>query len=343
MIPLPDLPSVEEHFVASGRQVLLLVGVAALEPGDILGVAHAPLLSVPLNVLQQDNRAPSPPSGLSEVSSVSAVIASPVAAPASPSPALLERLSPEQRASFLHVWARLSLHLREVAIDLHGTDWTPEAIEQLGDALCAFPDVFSKSKSDFGSCLLIPFVISVPEGCAPVTSRPHRINPFLAEEVEATLGPESSSRSDAALDLSVLEPAGGHPKKSWRRLDHREKTQPDQQSQPAAYSSRGPSPRLPGEGAGVLSLRFSLLAPPDTVHKDTVPLAAVCTPTGLYEWHVMPQGSGVSPGWFVKVINETFKGLAQVVAYLDDVIVFDSDPTAHVKTIRALFERLCKY
>ena len=103
MIPPPDLPSVEELFVASGRQALPLVGVAALEPGDILGVAHAPLLSVPLDVLQLDNRVPSPSSGLSEVSPVSAVAASPLAAPASPSPALLERLSPEQLASFLLV------------------------------------------------------------------------------------------------------------------------------------------------------------------------------------------------------------------------------------------------
>ena len=55
MMPQPDLPSVEEYFVASGRQVLPLVGVSALEPGDILGVAHAPLLSVPLDVLRLDN------------------------------------------------------------------------------------------------------------------------------------------------------------------------------------------------------------------------------------------------------------------------------------------------
>ena len=39
-------------------------------------------------------------------------------------------------------------------------------------------------------------------------------------------------------------------------------------------------------------------------HTDTVPLTAFCTPTGLYEWLVMPQGSSASPGWFVKVINE---------------------------------------
>ena len=54
----------------------------------------------------------------------------------------------------------------------------------------------------------------------------------------------------------------------------------------------------------------------------------------------MPQGSSASQGWFVKVINEVIKGLKQVAAYLDDVIVFDSDPIAHVQTIRSLFKRL---
>ena len=57
----------------------------------------------------------------------------------------------------------------------------------------------------------------------------------------------------------------------------------------------------------------------------------------------MPHGSNAWPGWFVKVTNEVVKGLEQMAAYLDDVIVFDSDPTAHVKTTWALFERLRKH
>lgn len=39
----------------------------------------------------------------------------------------------------------------------------------------------------------------------------------------------------------------------------------------------------------------------------------------------------------INVINEDVKGLEQVTAYLDDVLVFDSDSTAHVKTIRTFF------
>ena len=162
MMPQSDLPSVEEQFVASGRHVLPLVGVVDLEPGDT-------------------------PTGLSEVSLVSTVMASPLAASVSPSPALFERLSPEQRASFLRVWARLPSHLQAEAFDLHDTDRTPEAIEQLGDVLCKFPNVFSKSKSEFGSCSLVSFVILVAKESAPAMSRPHRINPIMAEEMEVTL------------------------------------------------------------------------------------------------------------------------------------------------------------
>ena len=47
--------------------------------------------------------------------------------------------------------------------------------------------MFSTSKTDFGSCSFMPFEISVPEGSAPVTSRPHHINAILAKEVDATL------------------------------------------------------------------------------------------------------------------------------------------------------------
>ena len=44
MLPQPGILSKQEHFVASGRQVLPLTGVADLEQGDLVGVAHAPLL-----------------------------------------------------------------------------------------------------------------------------------------------------------------------------------------------------------------------------------------------------------------------------------------------------------
>lgn len=66
-------------------------------------------------------------------------------------------------------------------------------------------------------------------------------------------------------------------------------------------------------------------------HKDTVLLTEFCTPLGLYEWLVMHQRSNALPSWFVKVINEAIKGLEQVAAYLDNVIVPGSDPTTQLQ------------
>ncbi|CAB1110070.1 unnamed protein product [Ectocarpus sp. CCAP 1310/34] len=57
----------------------------------------------------------------------------------------------------------------------------------------------------------------------------------------------------------------------------------------------------------------------------------------------MPQGSSVAPSWFTMVINEVVKGLDHVLAYLDDVIVFDADPGHRVANIRLFLERLRQY
>ena len=81
MMPEFDLPSVEEKLVAYGRQDRPLVGVTDLEACDFLGVAHAPLTRIPLDALQHIHRAPNPSSGSSEVSTVSAATATPLAAP----------------------------------------------------------------------------------------------------------------------------------------------------------------------------------------------------------------------------------------------------------------------
>ena len=60
ILPQPDFFSGQKHFVASGRQVLPLAGVADLEPGDLVGVADAPLLHIPLGALQHTTHAAGP-------------------------------------------------------------------------------------------------------------------------------------------------------------------------------------------------------------------------------------------------------------------------------------------
>ena len=66
----------QEHFVASGRQVLPLTGVADLEPGDLVGIAHAPLLRVPIDALQHATHAAEPHPAQTADCQVSAVTSS---------------------------------------------------------------------------------------------------------------------------------------------------------------------------------------------------------------------------------------------------------------------------
>ena len=54
MLPQTSMFSSEEHFVSNGRQRLPLAGVSFLQPGDILGVASAPLLQIPLSAVPRD-------------------------------------------------------------------------------------------------------------------------------------------------------------------------------------------------------------------------------------------------------------------------------------------------
>ena len=103
MLPQPGILSMQEHFVASGRQVLPLTGVADLEPGDLVEVAHAPPLSVPLDALKHATHAAERHPGQFADCQVSAVTSSPdtgeaASAVTPPSPALLERLNSDQRS-----------------------------------------------------------------------------------------------------------------------------------------------------------------------------------------------------------------------------------------------------
>ena len=191
----------------------------------------------------------------------------------------------------------------------------------------------------------MPFEILVPEGSAPVTSRPHRINPILAKEVDATLYQYLAAGLIRHSALPYSSPLVVIPKKSGGVRIPVNYKKPNQNSKLGQLPILRLDLVLDSLGSGRVFSVFNLISSfhQITAHKDTVPLTAFCTSTGLYEWLVMPHGSSALPGWFVKVINEVIKGLKQVEAYLDDAIVFDSDPVEHVRTTRSLLECLRKH
>ena len=191
----------------------------------------------------------------------------------------------------------------------------------------------------------MPFEISVQERGDPVTSRPHCINPILTKEVDATLNQYLAAGLIQLSTSPYSSPLVVIPKKSGRVKITVNYKNLNQISRIIQLSIPRVDQVLDLLGSGrILSLSGLVYSFHQIkTHKDIVLLTALCTPTGLYEWLVMHQGSSASSGWFIIVINEVIKDLKQVASYLDDVIVFDSDPVAHVWTIRSLSEHLRKH
>ena len=77
-----------------------------------------------------------------------------------------------------------------------------------------------------------------------------------------------------------------------------------------------------------------------TIHPDTIPLTAFCTPNGLYEWLHMPQGAAGAPACIVSVRIIVTADLNNIRMHPDVAIGSDDCPIHHVATLATYFARL---
>ena len=111
----------------------------------------------------------------------------------------------------------------------------------------------------------MPFKISVPEDSAPVTARPHRINPILAKEVDATLNQclvagliqHSTSLYSRPL-VVILKKSGG-----VRITVNDKKFNQKQHPQPVAHPRVDQVLDSFWQGTGVFPVRRGFLVPSD--------------------------------------------------------------------------------
>ena len=61
---------------------------------------------------------------------------------------------------------------------------------------------------------------------------------------------------------------------------------------------------------------------PSKIHEDSIPLKAVCTQSGNWDWTVMPMLLASSPGWFQSIMLRVCKGLERVRLFIDDIVCF---------------------
>ena len=76
------------------------------------------------------------------------------------------------------------------------------------------------------------------------------------------------------------------------------------------------------------------------IHEDSLPLTAVCTQAGNYEWTVTPMGLASSPGWCQCIMLRVCDGLKRVRLFIDDIVCFSKNGAEHVAGLKRFLERL---
>ena len=236
----------------------------------------------------------------------------------------------------------MPLHIRRIDFAPDAAGWDLPAIGALSATLVAYADVFSSSKSDYGECSLRPLQIKVPPGTQPIQSRPYRLNPVLSKQVDAILdsyladGLIRHSASPWSSPLVCVPKTSGGIRITVNYQKLNKVTEISQIAIPRVDEV------LDTLGGGSVLYVFDLFSgfTQLTIHPDTIPLTAFCTPNGLYEWLRMPQGAAGAPAWFVLVMRLVTVGLDNIRMYLDDAVGSDNCPLHHVTTLAAFFARL---
>ena len=182
----------------------------------------------------------------------------------------------------------------------------------------------------------------MPPETQPIQSRPYRLNPVLSKQVDAILDSYLAAGLIQHSTSPWSSPLVCVPKKSggiritvnYQKLN--KVTEIPQIAIPRVDEV------LDTLGGGSVFSVFDLFSgfTQLTIHPDTIPLTAFCTPNGLYEWLRMPQGAAGAPAWFVSVMRLVTAGLDNIRMYLDDAIGSGDCPLHHVATLATFFARL---
>ncbi|KAI2648695.1 Transposon Tf2-8 polyprotein [Labeo rohita] len=72
---------------------------------------------------------------------------------------------------------------------------------------------------------------------------------------------------------------------------------------------------------------------------------AFVTPTGHYEYEVMPYGLSISPSVFQTFMNEVFREFLHqfVVVYIDDILIYSRNMAEHRQHIQQVLHKLCQH
>ena len=71
--------------------------------------------------------------------------------------------------------------------------------------------------------------------------------------------------------------------------------------------------------------------------KDSRAKTAFVTPSGKYEFLMVPFGLAQAPAYFQLLMNKVLEGLSYAMTYLDDIIIFSKNELEHLEHLEEVF------
>ena len=227
-----------------------------------------------------------------------------------------------------------------------GTDTlSTEQVNELKKLLHHHQGIFTVDKSDLGRTTLEEHVIDTG-GAQPTAQRFYRQSPqkraIVHEQIQALVqqGLLEPSTSRWTSPVVLVKKKDG----AWRFCGDYRKL--NSVTKPQSF----PLPRLEDvwdmlgdKGASIFSVcDVSAAYWQIPMHPDSKEKTAIVTPSGQWQWNVLPYGLRNSAATFMSVMHKALQPLINdcIIIYVDDVIIFSENFEEHTKHLAQVFKHL---
>ena len=222
----------------------------------------------------------------------------------------------------------------------------PEIKEKAIALVKEYADIFGeKGEKEIGETDLVDFEITLKEGAKPVRQKVRPLNPHqkdsLKKQMETWKKEEiiEESISPWASPMVPAKKAGGAPGEIRWAIDYRALNS-------VTIADSYPIPNIDEVLERLAGSRYySALDAAGAYHvvpveKSSRPLLAFITPMGLYQFCRMPFGPRNSGAVYARFIDMLLQKIRSpnIVAYIDDVLVFTEDLESQLTELRKAFE-----